>query len=263
MRYGIACTVPSSSRRSTRSWPATRSRRRRCCPCCGRCSGRSGWIEPRAPRTGSRDAARREPGARPRRGDLLHDVQAAAVGTAPHPGLHDALLHAARLGRAARRICEREARHPTRARSRRTASSRCVRVECLGSCGTAPMFQLNDDYHENLTPDAVDAPARPAALKRRPMEHGPHAQRRQGAGSETLDVYEAGRRLPGAAQGAAHDDARRGHRGGEEVRAARPRRRGLPDRPEVVLHAQGDRRSRTTCCATPTSPSRARSRTGC
>jgi NADH-quinone oxidoreductase E subunit len=31
------------------------------------------------------------------------------------------------------------------------------RVECLGSCGTAPMFQLNDDYHENLTHEAVDA----------------------------------------------------------------------------------------------------------
>jgi NADH-quinone oxidoreductase subunit E len=32
-----------------------------------------------------------------------------------------------------------------------------VRVECLGSCGTAPMFQLNDDYHENLTLAEVDA----------------------------------------------------------------------------------------------------------
>ncbi len=31
-----------------------------------------------------------------------------------------------------------------------------ARVECLGSCGTAPMFQLNDDYHESLTIDAVD-----------------------------------------------------------------------------------------------------------
>ena len=31
-----------------------------------------------------------------------------------------------------------------------------VRVECLGSCGTAPMVQLNDDYHENLTHDRVD-----------------------------------------------------------------------------------------------------------
>ena len=32
-----------------------------------------------------------------------------------------------------------------------------VRVERLGSCGTAPMFQLNDDYHEDLTLDKVDA----------------------------------------------------------------------------------------------------------
>jgi NADH-quinone oxidoreductase E subunit len=31
-----------------------------------------------------------------------------------------------------------------------------VCVECLGSCGTAPMLQLNDDYHEDLTPEAVD-----------------------------------------------------------------------------------------------------------
>jgi len=29
-------------------------------------------------------------------------------------------------------------------------------VECLGSCGTAPMFQLNFDYHENLTSEKVD-----------------------------------------------------------------------------------------------------------
>ena len=29
-------------------------------------------------------------------------------------------------------------------------------VECLGSCGTAPMFQINFDYHENLTPDKID-----------------------------------------------------------------------------------------------------------
>ncbi|MCK5236507.1 MAG: NADH-quinone oxidoreductase subunit NuoE [Deltaproteobacteria bacterium] len=28
-------------------------------------------------------------------------------------------------------------------------------VECLGSCGTAPMMQVNDDYHEDLTDDKV------------------------------------------------------------------------------------------------------------
>ena len=26
-------------------------------------------------------------------------------------------------------------------------------VECLGSCGTAPMMQINDDFCENLTPE--------------------------------------------------------------------------------------------------------------
>ena len=31
-----------------------------------------------------------------------------------------------------------------------------IRVECLGSCGTAPMFQLNDDYYEDLTLERVD-----------------------------------------------------------------------------------------------------------
>ncbi len=29
-------------------------------------------------------------------------------------------------------------------------------VECLGSCGTAPMMQIGFDYHENLTPTKVD-----------------------------------------------------------------------------------------------------------
>ena len=32
-----------------------------------------------------------------------------------------------------------------------------VTVECLGSCGTAPMMQVNDDYHENLTLERLDA----------------------------------------------------------------------------------------------------------
>jgi NADH-quinone oxidoreductase subunit E len=32
-----------------------------------------------------------------------------------------------------------------------------LEVECLGSCGTAPMMQVNDAYHENLTVERVDA----------------------------------------------------------------------------------------------------------
>ena len=31
------------------------------------------------------------------------------------------------------------------------------RVECLGSCATAPMMQINDDYYENLTREKVDS----------------------------------------------------------------------------------------------------------
>jgi NADH-quinone oxidoreductase E subunit len=30
-------------------------------------------------------------------------------------------------------------------------------VECLGSCGTAPTMQVNDDYFENLTPEKIDS----------------------------------------------------------------------------------------------------------
>ena len=31
-----------------------------------------------------------------------------------------------------------------------------LEVECLGSCGTAPMMQVDDAYHENLTEEKVD-----------------------------------------------------------------------------------------------------------
>ena len=30
-------------------------------------------------------------------------------------------------------------------------------VECLGSCGTAPVMQINDRYYENLTPEKIDS----------------------------------------------------------------------------------------------------------
>lgn len=31
-----------------------------------------------------------------------------------------------------------------------------IEVECLGSCGTAPMMQINNDYHENLTKSKIN-----------------------------------------------------------------------------------------------------------
>jgi NADH-quinone oxidoreductase subunit E len=38
-----------------------------------------------------------------------------------------------------------------------TSDGRCsyVHFECLGSCDTAPMMMVDDDYHENLTPNRV------------------------------------------------------------------------------------------------------------
>ena len=30
-------------------------------------------------------------------------------------------------------------------------------VECLGSCGTAPVVMVNDAYHENVSAEAIDA----------------------------------------------------------------------------------------------------------
>ncbi len=30
------------------------------------------------------------------------------------------------------------------------------KVECLGSCGTAPVMQINDDYYEKLTVEKID-----------------------------------------------------------------------------------------------------------
>jgi len=31
-----------------------------------------------------------------------------------------------------------------------------MEVECLGSCGTSPVIQINEDYHEELTPEKLD-----------------------------------------------------------------------------------------------------------
>jgi NADH-quinone oxidoreductase subunit E len=31
-----------------------------------------------------------------------------------------------------------------------------MEVECLGSCGTSPVIQINEDYYEELTPEKLD-----------------------------------------------------------------------------------------------------------
>ena len=51
-------------------------------------------------------------------------------------------------------LCERLGLAPgeTSADGRFTLST----VECLGSCGTAPVVMVNETYHENMTPERLD-----------------------------------------------------------------------------------------------------------
>ena len=52
-------------------------------------------------------------------------------------------------------------------------------VECLASCGTAPMMQINDDYWENLTPRAHARDHRPAGAGHRPAPDDLLAERQR------------------------------------------------------------------------------------
>ena len=61
---------------------------------------------------------------------------------------------------------------------------------------------------------------------------------------ESLAQYEAAGGYQGLRK-ALRDEPGRGDRGGEEGRAARPRRGGLPHRPEVELRRRGEGREAT------------------
>ena len=74
---------------------------------------------------------------------------------------------------------------------------------------------------------------------------------------ENIDDYLACDGYEALAKVLDRDDARAGHRRDQEVRPARPRRRGLPDRPKWELTAQGAGRRRSTSSATPTRATRA------
>ena len=77
--------------------------------------------------------------------------------------------------------------------------------------------------------------------------------------SWTLDTYAAPRRLQALKKALAHGAAG-DHRRRQGLEHPRPRRRRLPDRHEVVVHARPTA-ARATSSSTPTSPSRARART--
>ena len=60
--------------------------------------------------------------------------------------------------RGAEKICDRVSRKLGIRVGETTTDKKFTlsEVECLGSCGTAPMMQINDDYYEDLNEERVD-----------------------------------------------------------------------------------------------------------
>ncbi len=60
--------------------------------------------------------------------------------------------------RGGERLLEHACRRLNIGRGETTPDNRftLTEVECLGSCGTAPAVQINDDYHENLSVERLD-----------------------------------------------------------------------------------------------------------
>ncbi len=143
------------------------------------------------------------------------------------------------------------------------AEARCEEIErsgvawhrspCLGQCDRAPATLDDRGRH------AQRGCGRRSAAARRRHRAAPAAARGQRRPREPRRVSR-GRRLRRAAPGVRTRPGR--HRGGGRgIEAARPRRRRVSDRPEDGGRRERARDDRTTWCATPTSRSRARSRT--
>ena len=125
-------------------------------------------------------------------------------------------------------------------------------VECLASCGTAPVCMVDDDLLENgRAGPSVGSFSRITILdsQSRPLPHPLERRlifKTSGAkiGRTDIDCY---LRNGGYEQlkKAVKMIARRDRQRGEEVRPARPRRRGFSLRREVELHRTGRARSRS------------------
>ena len=165
-------------------------------------------------------------------------------------------------------------------RARRTARRRGSAARASGQCDRAPAAHA-DGRRRAPARSSVLAPVDAAtALRgrwtqdavRQPPPHPPLPQpgdpglrllRRVGRVDPTsLDDYRAHGRLRGAAAGP-RARARAASSARSRTRSSRPRRRRLPDRRQVGSRGAPAGPARTTSSATPTSPSRARSRTAC
>ena len=227
------------ARRSRRSCRSRTSRRTRTAGCRTR-----RWT--RSPSSPARRAAERA-----RDVLLLHDVQAPPVRPAARVGVHERDV--------SRHRRPGDPRAPRRRRTRRTPTSTVEEVECLAACGGAPAMQVNYEFHEKLDAgigggDRRGVQARRRARRARSRARSSGARRDVSNGRRDADRHEAAAR----ASRRLVDDRRRARDrlrttrcatcsrkgdpaddpgAGEEVGAARPRRRELPDRAEVVVPA--------------------------
>ena len=105
-------------------------------------------------------------------------------------------------------------------------------VECLGSCGTAPVVMVNETYHENMSAGEDRRAARGARLTcpaRQLLMTFPVT-----ATSHTLADYRARGGYATLEKALRAMTPQRDHRGSDGLRAAGPRRRRVPRRPQVV-----------------------------
>ena len=186
----------------------------------------------------------------------------------------------------AERICEDlERRHGPAGAATADGVATWLRSPCLGQCerapavlvtsaGAQPTAHVRGDLLRRRRRD-LDAGRRHACPRTSNVDVADAGDLAPQAGDPSLRLLTRVGRVDPTSLDAYRDDGgyealrealamgpnaviERGHR----VEARRSRRRRVPDRPQVGRGRRASRRRRTTSCATPTSPSRARSRTG-
>ena len=133
-------------------------------------------------------------------------------------------------------------------------------MSCLGRCDVAPAVAVNDRPAPVAATDELVAAARAGRLDPGTVtRHGPDGR----GGPWPNDPYAPGEQRYRVAAVAAGRDAERraGRRRPARIRAARDGRRRLPDRQQVGARRGAAGHPDATSSATPTSPSRAPSRT--